>query len=122
MATAQPTVDLHSVPAALFGLDNDAPGRPRWDSHGMTDQPVSGHNAPRQIARCPSCGAVLAQEPGSAAKAIDNLYREVTRLREIAGLKEVADQAAREHERAAPEQPTPREQALHEQIRQLRPT
>src|SRR6266567_4668201 len=88
----------------------------------MTDQPASGHNAPRQIARCPSCGAVLAQEPGSAAQAIDNLYREVTRLREIAELTEVADRAAREHRQAAQERPTPREEALQEEIRQLRAT
>jgi hypothetical protein len=92
----------------------------------MTDPPVPGHNAPpaapRHIARCPSCGAVLAQEPGSAAQAIDNLYREVTRLREIAELKEVSDRADQERQRAAPEQPTQREQALQEEIRQLRAT
>lgn len=88
----------------------------------MTDQPASGNNAPRQIARCPSCGAVLAQEPGSAAQAIDNLYREVTRLTEIAELKQVADHADQEHQRAAQERPTPREHALQEEIRQLRAT
>jgi hypothetical protein len=52
-----------------------------------------------QVARCPSCGAVLAQEPGSAAQAIDNLYREVARIRELA---------------------EGRESALLEEIRQLR--
>jgi hypothetical protein len=54
-----------------------------------------------QVARCPSCGAVLAQEPGSAAAAIDNLYREVARIRELAQDKE---------------------SALLEEIRQLRAT
>jgi len=54
-----------------------------------------------QIARCPSCGAVLAQEPGSAAQAIDNLYREVARIRELA---------------------EDRQSALLEEIRQLRAT
>jgi len=34
MATAQPTVDAHSVPAALVGLGNDAPGRPRGGTQG----------------------------------------------------------------------------------------
>jgi hypothetical protein len=92
----------------------------------MTDQPMPGHNAqpaaPRHVARCPSCGAVLAQEPGSAAEAIDNLYREVTRLREIAELKEVSERAGREHREAGHEQPTPGELALQEEIRQLRAT
>jgi hypothetical protein len=87
---------------------------------------MPGHNAqpaaPRHIARCPSCGAVLAQEPGSAAQAIDNLYREVARLREIAELKEAADRADHEHQQAAQERPTPRELALQEEIRQLRAT
>lgn len=54
-----------------------------------------------QVARCPSCGAVLAQEPGSAAQAIDNLYREVARIRELA---------------------EGREAVLLEEIRQLRAT
>lgn len=89
----------------------------------MTDLPMPGHNArpaaPRHIARCPSCGAVLAQEPGSAAEAIDNLYREVTRLREIAELKEAGERADRDHQL---EQPTQRELALQEEIRQLRAT
>jgi hypothetical protein len=105
----------------------------------MTDQPQPGHNAqpaaPRPVARCPSCGAVLAQEPGSfppegrppappgrAAQAIDNLYREVTRLREIAELKEASERADREHQPAAHERPTPGELALQEEIRQLRAT
>jgi hypothetical protein len=92
----------------------------------MTDQPMPGRGAlpaaPRQIARCPSCGAVLAQEPGSAAQAIDNLYREVTRLREMAELKEVSERADREHQQAAHERPTPGELALREEIRQLRAT
>jgi hypothetical protein len=87
---------------------------------------MPGHNAPpaalRHVARCPSCGAVLAQEPGSAAQAIDNLYREVTRLREIAELKEVSERADREHQQVAQEPPSPREQALQEEIRQLRAT
>jgi hypothetical protein len=52
---------------------------------------------------------VLAQEPGSAAQAIDNLYREVTRLREIAELKDIAVHAEREAQ-------------LLEEIRQLRAT
>jgi hypothetical protein len=116
----------HSLPARLFGPDNDAPAVAREDTHGMTDQPMPGHNArpaaPRQVARCPSCGAVLAQEPGSAAQAIDNLYREVTRLTEIAELKEVTDRADREHQQAAQERPTQREEALQEEIRQLRAT
>jgi hypothetical protein len=54
-----------------------------------------------QIARCPSCGAVLAQEPGTVsprgatpvrppAQAIDNLYREVARIRELAEGRESA--------------------------------
>jgi hypothetical protein len=126
MATAQPTVRPHSAPARLFGLDNDAPASALGDTHGMTDQPMPGHNAqpaaPRHVARCPSCGAVLAQEPGSAAEAIDNLYREVTRLREIAELKEVSERADREHQQAAQEQPTQPELALQEEIRQLRAT
>jgi hypothetical protein len=105
----------------------------------MTDQPRPGHNAqpaaPRPVARCPSCGAVLAQEPGSlrpggrppgppagAAEAIDNLYREVTRLREIAELTEVSERAGREHQEAGHEQPTPGELVLQEEIRQLRAT
>jgi hypothetical protein len=109
----------------------------------MTDQPMPGHNAPpaapRHVARCPSCGAVLAQEPGScpsggplrgassvppgnAAQAIGNLYREVTRLTQIAELKEVADRADREHQQVAQEQATQREEALQEEIRQLRAT
>lgn len=62
-----------------------------------------------QVARCPSCRAVLAQEPGSAAQAIDNLYREVTRLTEIAELREIADRVTREAQ-------------LQEEIRQLRAT
>src|SRR5512146_1269218 len=112
MATAQPTVRPHSSPARLFGPDNDAPALTRRDTHVMTDLPMPGHNArpaaPRHIARCPSCGAVLAQEPGSAAEAIDNLYREVTRLREIAELKEAGERADRDHQL---EQPTQRELA-----------
>lgn len=126
MATAQPTVRPHSAPVRLFGLDNDAPHRKLGDTHGMTDQPTPGHNArpaaPWQVARCPGCGAVLAQEPGSAAEAIDNLYREVTRLREIAELKEVSERADREHRQAAQESPTQRELVLQEEIRQLRAT
>lgn len=126
MATAQPTVRPHRAPARLFGLDNDAPHLKLGDTHGMTDQPRPGHNAqpaaPRHVARCPSCGAVLAQEPGSAAEAIDNLYREVTRLREIAELKEVSERADREHWPAAQESPTQRELVLQEEIRQLRAT
>jgi predicted nucleic acid-binding Zn-ribbon protein len=49
-----------------------------------------------RVARCPSCGAILPQEPGSASPssdvraAIDRLQREVARLTEIAGLKEAA--------------------------------
>jgi hypothetical protein len=109
----------------------------------MTDQPMPGHNAqpaaPRHVARCPSCGAVLAQEPGSclsggrprgassvppgnAAQAIDNLYREVTRLTEIAELKEVTDRADRKLQQVAQEHATTREEALQEEIRQLRAT
>jgi hypothetical protein len=139
MATAQPTVRPHSAPVRLFGLDNDAPHLKLGDTHGMTDQPMPGHNAqpaaPRHVARCPSCGAVLAQEPGSlrpggrppvppagAAEAIDNLYREVTRLREIAELTEVSERAGREHQEAGHEQPTPGELVLQEEIRQLRAT
>jgi hypothetical protein len=125
-ATAQRTVRPHSGPARLFGLDNDAPHLKLGDTHGMTDQPMPGHNAqptaPRHVARCPSCGAVLAQEPGSAAEAIDNLYREVTRLREIAELKEVSERADREHGQAAQERPTQRELVLQEEIQQLRAT
>jgi hypothetical protein len=87
---------------------------------------MPGHNAhpaaTRHVARCPGCGAVLAQEPGSAAEAIDNLYREVTRLREIAELKEVSERADRERRQAAREPPTERELALQEEIRQLRAT
>jgi hypothetical protein len=139
MATAQPTVRPHSAPARLFGLDNDAPASALGDTHGMTDQPMPGHNAqpaaPRHVARCPGCGAVLAQEPvsfrpggrppvppGSAAEAIDNLYREVTRLREIAELKEASERADREHPLAPQERPTQRELVLQEEIRQLRAT
>jgi hypothetical protein len=84
--------------------------------------PAAGAAAPRHIARCPSCGAILAQEPGSAAQAIDNLYREVTRLREIAELKEVAEAAERAHQQADLQRPTPRELELQEEIRQLRAT
>jgi hypothetical protein len=65
-----------------------------------------------QVARCPNCGAVLAQEPEAAsprgatplrppAQAIDNLYLEVARIRELA---------------------EGRESALLEEIRQLRAT
>jgi len=139
MATAQPTVRPHSAPVRLFGLDNDAPHLKLGDTHGMTDQPMPGHNAqpaaPRHVARCPGCGAVLAPEPGrlrpggrppvppaGAAEAIDNLCREVTRLREIAELKEVSERAGRDHREAAREQPTPGELALQEEIRQLRAT
>jgi len=57
--------------------------------------------------------------PAGAAEAIDNLYREVTRLREIAELKEVSERADRDHQH---ERPTPRELALQEEIRQLRAT
>jgi hypothetical protein len=58
---------------------------------------------------------VLAQEPGSAAQAVDNLYREVTRLREIAELRQAANDAELDHKAA-------REAALLEEIRQLRAT
>jgi hypothetical protein len=142
MATAQPTVRPHSGLPRLFGLDNDAPHLKLGDTHGMTDQPKPGHNAqpaaPRHVARCPGCGAVLAQEPGcfrpggtggrppvppgSTAEAIDNLYREVTRLREIAELKEVSERADRERRQAAQEGPTQRELVLQEEIQQLRAT
>jgi hypothetical protein len=96
----------------------------------MSEQPAPGPAegqaarpaAPRQIARCPSCGAVLAQEPGSAAQAIDNLYQEVTKLREIAELKEAAEAAERTNRRAGLQWPTPRELELQEEIRQLRAT
>jgi hypothetical protein len=107
----------------------------------MTDQSTPGHNAqpaaPRHVARCPSCGAVLAQDPGSrpsggprgaspppgnAAQAIDNLYREVTRLTEIAELKEVTDRADQENQQVAQERAAQREEALQEEIRQLRAT
>jgi hypothetical protein len=108
----------------------------------MTDQSTPGHNAqpaaPRHVARCPSCGAVLAREPGSrpsggprgasspppgnAAQAIDNLYREVTRLTEIAELKEVTDRADQENQQLAQERATQREDALQEEIRLLRAT
>ena len=84
--------------------------------------PAAGPAAPRHIARCPSCGAVLAQEPGSAAQAIDNLYREVARLREIAELKGVAEAAERAHHQADLQLPTQRELELQEEIRQLRAT
>jgi hypothetical protein len=60
-----------------------------------------------QVARCPSCGAVLAQEPGSAAQAIDELYQEVRRLRELAECSAL---------------PGDRESVLVEEIRQLRAT
>ena len=113
--------------AGCLGLGNDAPGGPWWQPDGnfpprpedveqVTDQPApeSSRSQPSpaaspQVARCPSCGAVLAQEPGSAAQAIDNLYREVTRLREIAELNEIAGHAEREAQ-------------LLEEIRQLRAT
>ena len=92
----------------------------------MSEQPAPGPGAgpapPRQVARCTSCGAVLAQEPGSAAQAIDNLYQEVTRLREIAELKETAEAAQRAHHQADLHRPTPRELELPEEIRQLRAT
>jgi hypothetical protein len=60
-----------------------------------------------QVARCPSCGAVLAQEPGSAAQAIDNLYREVRQLRELAEASALQGDA---------------ESVLLEEIRELRAT
>jgi hypothetical protein len=60
--------------------------------------------------------------PGNAAQAIENLYREVTRLTQIAELKEVTDRADREHQQAAQEQATQREEAFQEEIRQLRAT
>jgi len=67
------------------------------------------------VARCPSCGAALAQEadppvlpppaqggttprrpPETAAQALDNLYREVMRLRQIAELTQAAPDGERE--------------------------
>lgn len=145
MATAQRTVRSHSPLAALFGPDNDAPGPARWDSHGMTQQPAADHNAwpaasratpppgapeaASQGARCPACGAALAPEsvspsggtPERLAQAIDNLYREVARLSEVAERTEAAARAGRGQQQAL-QRPPPEQEALREEIRQLRAT
>jgi hypothetical protein len=111
----------------------------------MTQQPAAGHNAraadaratpppgsaaARQVARCPACGAILGSDPGASpsggtaevvAQAIDNLHREVARLSEIAERGEAAARDDREQRQALP-RPAPEQEALREEIRQLRAT
>jgi predicted nucleic acid-binding Zn-ribbon protein len=71
-----------------------------------------------EVARCPHCGAII----GGTAAAIDALYREVSRIQDLAQRQQPAPQDATQDATEAFEAAKAREAELLGEIRLLRET